>query len=313
MSEIQADNPQALLDEAQACHDEDPARGAELLRRIDPAALPVDRLPGLAFLLNHVLGEKLGAWPEAHAMFGPLLRAAGDAHPPPALWRQAAAAAGLAGAAGAAARHAAALAAATGAAEAQVGDVVVLTQVMYRVPGLPADEAAQTVAATLPAFDAPAWRDGSTPLDAAVAACTNNIASSLIERPAAELRGAALRRATHDAAALAERFWRRAGTWVHHERAAYLCALVANAFGEAAPARDHALRGLALLDANDADRAENVDRAFLLLERSRACRALGRASEAEATLGEADALASQFADAGLDAWYASRRAASVAA
>ena len=57
-----SDSPQALFDEADACHDADPGRAAELLRRIDPAALPAERLPGLAFLLNHVLGEKLGAW-----------------------------------------------------------------------------------------------------------------------------------------------------------------------------------------------------------------------------------------------------------
>ena len=81
--------PLALLDQADSCHDDDPHRAADLLRRIDPVALPAERLPGFAFLLNHVLGEKLGAWPEAHAMFAPLLRAAGE-EPPLALWRQAA-------------------------------------------------------------------------------------------------------------------------------------------------------------------------------------------------------------------------------
>ena len=313
MSETPPDDAQALLEQAQACHDDDPARGADLLRRIDPAALPVDRLPGLAFLLNHVLGEKLGAWVEAHAMFAPLLRAAGDESPPPVLWRQAAAAAGLAGDGAAAARHAASLASATGATAEQVGAVIALTQAMFRVPGLPAGEAAQTVAAALPAFGASTWQDQATPLDAAVAACANNLASGLIERSPSDLQSPALRAATQEAAQLAERFWQRAGTWVQHERAAYLSALVANAFGDAARAREHALRALALIDANDADHAEDVDRAFLLLEQSRACRALGLASEAQATLGQADALAAQFGDPGLDDWYASRRAVSVAA
>ena len=88
--------PEALLDEADACHDDDPPRAAAVLRQLDLAALPPGRLPGVAFLLNHVLGEKLGAWPEAHKLFDALLRASGDP-PPPALFRQAAAAARLAG------------------------------------------------------------------------------------------------------------------------------------------------------------------------------------------------------------------------
>jgi hypothetical protein len=311
MTATQDDSPQALLDEAQACHDDDPARGAELLRRIDPAGLPAERLPGLAFLLNHVLGEKLGAWGEAHAMFDPLLRAAGDDKPAPVLWRQAAVAAGLAGDGDTASRHAAALAGATGATAEQAGEVVALTQAMFRVPSLAASEAAHLVSAALSVFTSPAWRAQPTPLDAAVASCTNNIASGLIERPAPDLQDAALRAATQEAAQVAEHFWHRAGTWVQHERAAYLRALVANAIGDATEARDHALRALALIDANDTEHAENVDRAFLLLEQSRACRALGLEAETQATLAQADALAAQFGDPGLDDWYAKLRATSV--
>ena len=51
-----SDTPLALLDEADACHDDEPARAADMLRRIDPSALPADRLPVLAFLFNHLLG-----------------------------------------------------------------------------------------------------------------------------------------------------------------------------------------------------------------------------------------------------------------
>lgn len=304
--------PDALLDEAQACHDAEPARGAALLRRIDPAALSGDRLPELAFLLNHVLGEKLGAWAEAQAMFVALLRAAGD-KPPPVLWRQAAAAAGLAGDAAAASRCADALANATGASVDQVREVVALTQTMYRVPGLAAAEAAEAIGAALPAFATQAWEAQSSPLDGAIAACANNIASGLIERPEPELQTPSLRSATVAAAQLAERFWQRAGTWVHHERAAYLRALVANALGDAAQGRDHALRALAMLDANDHERAQNVDRAFLLLEQSRACRTLGLNEEARTALDAADALAAKFGDSGLDDWFAKQRAKSAGA
>jgi hypothetical protein len=306
----ETDPPQALLDTANDCHDDDPPRAAGLLRRIDPAALPADRLPVLAFLLNHVLGEKFGAWDEAHARFGPVLRAAG-AQPLPVLWRQAAAAAGLAGDAAAAADAITALAQATGASAEQAGDVVALTQAMFRVPGLPAASAAQAAAAAIAALAAPRWQAQATPLDEAAGACTNNIASSLIERPPTDLADPALRAVTEDVAQCAERLWLRAGTWVNHERAAYLRALVANGLGDPGAAREHALRALALIDANDTEHAEDVDRAFLLLEQSRAARALGRADEAQATLAHADALAAKFGDAGLDAWYADRRAVSV--
>lgn len=298
--------PEALLDEADACHDDDPPRAAGLLRQVDPAALPPERLPGLAFLLNHVLGEKLGAWPEAHARFDPLLRAAG-ATPPLVVWRQAATAARLAADDAAATRLTAALAVAAQVTPAQAHDVVALTAAMYRVPTLPAAAAAEAAASAAQALASAGWQSPS-PLDAAVAACLNNIASGLIERLPTELRQPPLRGAVDDSARLAERFWRRAGTWVHHERAAYLRAMVGNALGDAAQGREHALRALALLDANDGAQAETVDRAFIELERARACRDLGLADEAAAAQHTADALATGFNDAGLDAWFARRRA-----
>ncbi len=299
------DTPLALLDEADACHDDDPPRGAELLRRIDPAALPAESLPGLAFLLNHVLGEKFGAWPEAHAMFEPLLRAAGD-KPPLGLWRQAATAARLAGDEAAAARLCDALVAASGASAAQVHDVVTITAATFRVPTLSAAETVAVVSAALQGFSAQLWHQPA-PLDAAVAACANNIASGLLDRPAAQLQHAGLRTTLDETARIAERFWLRAGNWVNHERAAYLRAMAANALGDAAQAREHALRALALLDEHDTDRAEEVDRAFIALEQARACRSLAFASEAKTAQDLADELAAGFNDAGLDAWYAKRR------
>ena len=240
-------------------------------------------------------------------MFGPLLRAAGE-QPPHALWRQAATAAHLAGDAAAATGLSDALATAAGASTRQAQEVVALTAVMYRTPTLPSAAAAAAVSLSLGALQGPSWQQAS-PLDAAIAACANNIASGLLERPAAELQQAALRAAIDDTARLAERFWLRAGTWVNFERAAYLRAMVANALGDAPQAREHAQRALALLDAHDTDRAEQVDRAFIELERARACRDLALHVEAQAAQDAADALAAQFNDAGLDAWFAKRRAA----
>ena len=298
--------PDEFLDQAQACHDDDPARTAELLRRVDPAALPAERWPGLVFLLNHVFGEKLGAWGEAHARFDPLLRAAGE-KPPLALWRQAASAAQLAGDEAAAARLRDALAVASGASASQAQEAVALTAAMYCVPSLPSADAAAMVARELRALEAPSWHQAG-PLDAAIAACANNIASSLLERTQAELRQEPLRTTLADTARLAERFWLRAGNWVNFERAAYLRAMVANALGDAPQARGHAARALALLDEHDAEHAEQVDRAFIELEHARACRDMALQDEAKRAQDAADALAARFDDTALDEWFAKRRA-----
>jgi len=300
------DTAVTLIDEAQACHDDDPLRAAALLRRLDPQALPPERWPGLASLLNHVLGEKLGAWGEAHAKFGPLLRAAGG-KPPLVLWRQAAVAAQLAGDEAAATYLSSALAQASGAGGGQVQDVVALTATMYRAPTLSGTDAAALVAVALRGLAAHSWQQAS-PLDAAVAACANNIASGLLERPPEVLQQEAVRTVLDAAARVAERFWLRAGNWVNHERAAYLRAMVANALGDAQQALAHAMRALALLDENDADHAERVDRAFIELERARACRDLNLNDEAKMAQDTADTLAAKFGNAGLDTWYAKRRA-----
>lgn len=303
------DGAPARLDVAQACHDDEPERAAALLRGLDPAQLPADRLPGLAFLLNHVLGEKCGAWGEAHERQVNLLYAAGD-KPAVVLWRQAAAAAQAAGEPAEARRLCVSLADAAGAPLQAAQDVVALTVAIYRVPRMPPGAAAECTREALVALrdDALTWQIAN-PLDTAVASCMNNIASGLVERPQEELAHPPLRAALEDAARLAEHFWLRAGNWVHHERAAYLRALVGNALDEAPQAREHALRALALIDANDIDDAEKVDRAFIELEHAHACHALELLEEANAAQARAEAIASTFGDAFLDDWFASRRKA----
>ncbi len=299
----------ARLDEADACHDADPSRAAALLHAIEAAQLAADRLPGLGFLLNHVLGEKLGNWRDAHARQAALLGAAGAA-PAPVLFRQAAAAAQAAGAADDARRLAASLADAASAPEHLALEVVALTVAMYRVPALDAAAAADCTRDALHSLrgDAEAWNEPG-PFDTSAAACINNIASNLVERPADAFAHAPLRDALHDAAQLAERFWLRAGNWIHHERAAYLRAMAANALAQAPQAREHALRALALIDANDIDDNERVDRAFIELEHAHACRALELIAEAQTAQARADAIAAAFSDASLDDWFASRRRA----
>jgi hypothetical protein len=108
-------------------------------------------------------------------------------------------------------------------------------------------------------------------------------------------------------AELAQRLWLRAGTWVHHERACYQRATVANTLGEPHRARVHAQEGLALLEANDSAGEEFVDRAFLELELAHANDRLGLDGEGAAARDRAQALAARFEDEGLARWFGSRK------
>lgn len=293
-----------LLDEASACHDDDVPRGAALLRRIEPAALTADKLPSYAFLLNHVLGEKLGAWPEALQRQQQLLTLPS---PPAVLWRQTGAAAAAAGDAASLERATAAYAEANAVPTAQARDIITLSAAMYQAPASNAVEAARVTLAAIAPFREAAWGDACA-VDSAAASCLNNLASGLQDRPLADLRVPDLRAALQASAELAHRFWQRAGTWVNEERALYLLAMVGNALGAAAAARTHALKALALLDANDTAHAEDVDRAFIELERAHACCALGLSDEASDATAQANALATAFGDASLTASFDSRRA-----
>jgi hypothetical protein len=291
------------LSEADAIHDDEPARAAVLLRQIDGAALAAEQWPLLAFLLNHVLGEKLGDWADASARLSKLMAQAETA--PPALWRHAAVAARLAGDEAAAAAHTQALAAASGAPAAQAAELVALAAAVLRAGTLPASPAATLATAALAPLAAPHWQAAGA-LDVAAAAQCNNLASGFVDRPLADLADPAMRTALTLAAENASGLWQRAGSWVNHERASYLRALVSSALGDAGAALGHAEAGLALLDANDQAQEQSVDRAFLTLEASFALERLGRADEARASRAQADALAAAFGDAGLDAWFASR-------
>jgi hypothetical protein len=138
----------------------------------------------------------------------------------------------------------------------------------------------------------------------AAAAC-NNIAAELAERAPEDLREPSLRAALMGAALLSQRLWTRCGDWVNRQRACYGVAVAATALGEYAQALDAAQQGLALLDRHDTAGAETVDRAFLELELSFACRGLARDADAAAARARADAHAAAFDD-GLRHWYAQR-------
>lgn len=299
------DAPQ-WLEEADACHDDDPARGAELLGRIPPADLPAGDRPRYAFLLNHVFGEKFGRWPEAHARQQALLSLAGD-EAGPALWRHAGAAARLAGDMAGEARCRAGLGAAAGCPESVADALIGLGAAGFAVPSLPAAQAGAAARAAALALEA-VHEAPAAALDGAFAAAASNLASHLAERPLPDLDDPVLAAALDRLARDAQRFWRRAGGWVQHERAHYLCAVAAGALGEAGRAAEEARAGLALLDAHDAERTEEVDRAFLEQELAAALAQLGDAGAAEAAAMRASALKAAFAEPGLVEWFDGRAA-----
>jgi len=97
--------------------------------------------------------------------------------------------------------------------------------------------------------------------------------------------------------------WNRAGTWVNHERADYLCALVFNRLGEFAKALEAAERGRLLIETHG---SEDVDHAFLMLESVQALFGLERREEGASWLRQAAAIAEGWDDQSLKDWFAGK-------
>lgn len=294
-----------LLQAADACHDEDPLRGAELLRQIAADALNPGQRPLFAFLLVHVLGEKLGQYAEAWARVQAVLAASGDEATLPLL-RHAGAAARLAGDHAAESSIVIRLATVAKVEAPRAAELVVLAAAAFEIPRLPGEPAARVALAALaPLGRHAAWREAGG-LDGAAAVMTNNIASELAERPVAELGLTPLREAMACAAEWSQSFWHRAGQWVHHERAHYLRALVANALGDAATAESQARAGLVLLANFDTEGREKVDEAFLRSELAHALARLGRPADAQVERAQADATIEAVDEEGITRWYRDR-------
>lgn len=272
-----------MLDEIDRIHDDAPEIAARMLREFDATALPVPRLGQLAFLLNHVLGEKLGLWNEAAERIA-VLATRTDA--PPGVWRQLFAAQTLRGDALGAATARVGLARATGARDSDANTAGELTVLAYV-----ADPLAH--AADVLALARAANVERETPLDAALAACFNNVTGRLLDASRHAMLGPTEKQALQGGADAARRFWYRAGQWLQQERAEYLCAKVDVRIGTAAEAVKAAERGLRLVEANGND---VIERAFLLLPLAAAFAALGDTGRASSLRAEADALARHFDD-----------------
>lgn len=269
------------IDHIDRIHDDDPVRAAQLLRALDAGAVPDDRQPRLSFLLNHVLGERLGRWHEAAQRIAPLAARAAAALP---VLRQHAVATHMAGDAAAAGAAVRALA---GAAGVDAGSAALL------VRACALQFAARLDARALAALAARAVGVAPGALDAAFGAAFNNATNRLYYGTRAAALTPELRQALVRGAEAALAFWLRTAGWLEHERALYLCAKMALRAGELPAAVAAAERALAIVTAEGED---PVERAFLLQLQAAALDRAGQPERAAQVRAEAAALA-----AGLDA------------
>ena len=279
-------------------HDDDPAAAAAGLREIWPDRIERADVPRASWLVNHVLGEKLGRWAEAHA----LLSLADPGDDRSAVLRNRAVAARLGGAPAEARALERQLAAVPGCTFAQAALVVRLGILQYQVETGPIGQGVQSLLACV--TEVGSWPEFG-PHVGLLAASMNNAVSGLLERSDAPGPDADYQRALNDGAALSRRLWQVAGTWRNHERADYLIALCANKTGRFGAARDAARAGLQRIEDNG---EAPIDRAFLLLEVAKASRDLGDRDEAMAARAAAERIAAGFDDPGLRTWFAQRAA-----
>jgi pyrroline-5-carboxylate reductase len=269
------------LDRIDHFHDDDPALAAQLLRALDVADVGDDRLRLLAFLVNHVLGEKLGQWNEACMRIAAL--AARPGAPLPVL-RQHAVAAHFAGNAVAETQAIATLAARADSDIATAALLVRTCALEFVTPLRPAD---------LAALASRAAGVASGGFDAAFGTAFNNVTNRLYYDTRVAALSPALRQALQRGADAALAFWSRTPGWLEHERALYLCAKIALRLGESATAVAAAERALAIVAVNGNDA---VERGFLLQLLAVAVERAGARDRAAALRAELQTLA-----AGVDA------------
>ena len=285
-----------ILARLQRDHDSDLPGAAEALRSIAPGAVPRAETARYTWLVNHVIGEKLGSWQEVQAIYGRMPHAF-DELPAPAL-RNLAAAATLAGDARAARLAIASLGRAAGVDEPKAVLVAQMARVMYGMPTIAEDEAAEEFVRLCHA--ALEW-SGASGADALVAGMANNIVSAWLEMPSGSPRSPGIRRAMEVGALASRHFWQKAGTPIQKARADYLVAMTMNRIGKPGEARAHALAALATLGQGGTD---HVDRAFIGLELAHAELHLGSATAAAAARREAEGLAAAFSEESTRQWFA---------
>jgi tetratricopeptide (TPR) repeat protein len=278
------------LDDINRVHDDDPERAADRLRVLDVNALASDKLALAAFLVTHVLGEKLGDWNDAAAHMD---RLCDRVEIPQAVLVHAAVADELAGRDTSKARAILL----SEAPEAVVTCTVGLRCLTFN------QERVETIAFAAQLLNLANCTMAlplDTGLDVPLAAGLNNATSRLLDiHP--DVKDPVVREALRVGAAQALRIWQRAGTWINHERALYLSTLVANRLGEYAHARDAAREALEVIATNG---IEDVDRAFLLLQLAGALHKLGDVEGSRSARRDANSIALSWTEAGLTTWFA---------
>ena len=278
-------------------HDDEPDAAAEQLRRIAQSPVPADQLGRFSWLCVHVIGEKYQRWSEAYE----LLAKATSAHEslPLAVLRNFAVAAHLSGdlATGVTlerrmTQHGLQLGQAT-----TVVRAAALSFLLTRERAVDVAIALQTVVAAVNQWDP------TKDADTLAAVSLNNVVSALLEQDDETLAHLEVREAMTEGAFAARELWNRAGTWVNHERADYLCALVFNRLGEFVEALEAAERGRQLIETHG---SEDVDRAFLMLESAQALLGLERREEGAGRLQQAAAIAEGWDDQSLKDWFAGK-------
>lgn len=279
-------------------HDSDPAGAAEGLRSLVQRGIPADELPRFCWLVNHVIGEKLGAWGEARSILSSTVPASEDLRSLCHL----AVAAHLAGDPLLAWQTADRLAA-----EAQVpailsNSLIRLSTLQFVAAALDADSLTRTLATCVAQLST---ETEFGELGKPIAGALNNVLSLLLEHPGVQPADATYRHTLLDGARVCRAIWQRAGNWLNDERANYLIALCANRVADWPTARLAAEGALATIAQNG---EEDVDRAFILLELARALSALGEPAAAASARNTAQDLAQSF-DADLRQWFDSKATA----
>lgn len=285
------------FDQLYADHDKDPQATAQALRSMaNDGAVEPQNLRRFAWLVNHVLGEKLGQWDVACTI---LEKAVADSVEAPCLGHLAVAWT----LAGRPVRALALLPRIARLAEAPVAAAHAAHQLgvlQFAPSGEPVAVRAQAFAGVLDGLQSLDGRLGKLAMP--IAAHLNNVTSALLDDETADIGEAVYRDALTRGAQAARTIWAAVGTWTNHERADYLVALCGNRLQQYDAAREAAARALRTIDDNG---TEDVDRAFLLLELSRAERGLGHDEAAASARQEALRLADGF-DSDLRSWFDSR-------
>lgn len=283
------------IDELILIHDSEPTVVATALRSFAIDGVASSDLARYAWLVNHVIGEKLGAWYEALDLHHRISMESRDI----AVFRHLAVAASIAGAPIEAWTIETQLAEEAQASVEAARAAVRFGVLQFAPENISPIELARVFCACLKdiAADQPIGKLGPI-----LAGSLNNVVSKLLDHPSAPTEEIVYRQALSDGAQICRKIWQGAGNWMNHERADYLVALCCNKLEDWAGARDAAQSGLKTIDANG---SEDVDRAFLLLELGRAWRGLGDETQRATVRTQALELSKGFDDE-LRKWFASR-------